>query len=204
MDDAYTTAAGDNNTFHVLNNDLLQFGPPLDQSTLAILTLPEHDVDTEFRVHDNHVHYKTQAGYSGIDSFTYQVCNFSGFCDSAVVVIAVDVPLPPPTPVPPPGCPTTSGCPNAQDDAYTTAAGDKDTFHVLDNDLRQFGGPLDMSTLAILTFPQHDVDTEFSVDGNHVHYEAQTGYSGADSFTYEVCNLVGFCDTATVVITITP
>ena len=104
LDDAYTIAAGDKDTFHVLDNDLNQFGGPFNPNTLAILTFPEHDVDTEFRIRNTHIHYEAQAGFSGIDSFTYQVCNFLGYCDRATVLIAVDVPLPPPTPVPPPGC----------------------------------------------------------------------------------------------------
>lgn len=72
----------------------------------------------------------------------------------------------------------------------------------MDNDITQGNSELNEDTLRILVKPLHDVNSEFRVHGDHVHYEAKANYVGTDSFTYELCNLDGLCDVATVWITI--
>jgi hypothetical protein len=90
VNDAFTQRAGDKKNLKVLDNDVTQGNSELDEDTLRILVPPAHDVNSDFEVHDDHVHYRPRSTYSGPDSFTYEVCNFDGFCDVATVFITVE------------------------------------------------------------------------------------------------------------------
>ena len=61
-------------------------------------------------------------------------------------------------------------------------------------------GNLDPSTATTITLPSHGTVIN---DGNGTFtYTPTAGYSGSDSFNYEVCDSEGLCDSATVNITI--
>jgi len=97
-----------------------------------------------------------------------------------------------------------AGCPLAQDDTYLFAIGERRDLLVLANDQDQGASPLDPDTLTIIDQPDHAVLDRFEVVNGRVHYRAQRDYVGPDSFTYEICNTAGKCDTATVSINISP
>lgn len=199
QDDAYIFFGGEERQLKILDNDLEQSGAPLDESTIEIFLYPEHDIDADFWVHGDHVHYRAQTGYDGVDSFTYRICNEDFQCEVATVTIYIGAVMPPGN------CPSDPGCPSAEDDAYTFVRGQEQQLKILDNDLEQSGSPLDESTLEIFSYPMHDVNPAFGIHGDHIHYRARNGsYTGADSFTYRVCNEDLLCDLATVTISIIP
>lgn len=180
----------------VLENDSNQGNSGLDETTLRIIDLPEHAVTTDFEVHKDHVHYRPESGYLGPDSFTYEICNDDGLCDTATVNLNVSDGAS--------VCPALSGCPLAEDDSYTFAMNQRRNLRVLQNDSNQGNSELDESTLTITDLPDHAVADRFEVSRGRVIYRAKAGYVGPDSFTYEICNAAGLCDEATVEILVTP
>jgi uncharacterized repeat protein (TIGR01451 family) len=90
--------------------------------------------------------------------------------------------------------------PKANDDTLTTSQDSPKSDNVSTNDVYPPG-----STFAKLTDPSHGSVT-FNADGSYT-YTPASGYSGTDSFTYQVCEPApnqALCSTATVHITITP
>ena len=116
--------------------------------------------------------YTPAAGYSGPDSFTYQVSD--GLLSSAVATVSIFVTELPPT---------------ARNDSYTvahdqvlsaTANGYTGAVGVLSNDTDADGDPM---SAVLLTNVQHG-SLIFNSDGTFT-YVPNAGYSGADSFTYQ-------------------
>ena len=84
------------------------------------------------------------------------------------------------------------------DDAATTRTGNKVNVHVLQNDDFQ-GGAADLTTLVVLVAPSNGT---VKVTGENLLYEPEPGFSGTDTMTYRVCSVIGACDSATVVVTV--
>ena len=61
---------------------------PLDEGTLEIVAGPLHA--DAFRVHDDHLHYRSVKDYEGTDTLRYRICNDDGLCDEAMVTITVE------------------------------------------------------------------------------------------------------------------
>ena len=85
--DSVTVDEGKDIKIHVLDNDL-QGNSPLDEDSLVIIVNPSHSSD--FRVHGDHIHYKSDDDYDGIDTLVYRVCNNNGLCDTVTVTINVE------------------------------------------------------------------------------------------------------------------
>ncbi len=131
--------------------------------------------------------YTPAPGYTGTDTFTYTVSDGNGGTDTATVTITVNPATT--TPVPP----------VAADDTATTAEDTPTTINVLTNDN---GTNLDPGTLTITTGPAHGTATVNPATGA-VTYTPAPGYNGTDTFTYQICDTTGACDTATATITVT-
>lgn len=131
--------------------------------------------------------YLPNAGFTGIDSFTY-IISYPGYgSDTATVYITV---TPNNTPLPI----------VANNDAATTTQGDAVTVNVLGNDNNPNGNP--MSVTQIITAPANGTAT-INADGT-ISYTPNTGFSGTDVFTYQVCDTdLNICATATVTVTVT-
>jgi len=126
--------------------------------------------------------YTPTTGYTGVDTFNYTVCDNEAppRCGSTTVTVVVG--------------------PKANDDTLTTSQDSPKSDNVSTNDVYPPG-----STFAKLTDPSHGSVT-FNADGSYT-YTPASGYSGTDSFTYQVCEPApnqALCSTATVHITITP
>ncbi len=84
--DFETVEEGKDTKIQVLDNDD-QGNSPLDEDTLEIITDPLHA--KSFRVHNDHIHYKSDDDYEGVDTIEYRVCNNNGLCDTAILTITV-------------------------------------------------------------------------------------------------------------------
>jgi hypothetical protein len=121
--------------------------------------------------------YTPNAGFSGVDSFTYTVTNPGGGVSTATVTISVT--------------------PTAANDSAFTTAGSPLSGSVAGNDVYATG-----ATFAALLNPSHGTVTMAS-DGSY-QYTPAAGFSGADTFTYRVTNPDGSNATATVTIAVRP
>jgi VCBS repeat-containing protein len=128
--------------------------------------------------------YTPAANFNGLDSFIYQLCDVDNDCDTALVVINV-------TPV--------DDLPVAVNDTDTTNEDTPVSGSVRGNDtLSGDGGNL----ISVVDPPNHGVLT-LDTAGNYT-YTPDANFNGTDTLTYALCDVDGDCDTATLVITVTP
>jgi hypothetical protein len=129
---------------------------------------------------DGTITYTPNAGFVGVDTFTYLACaaGQQQLCASATVTVTV--------------------APSARPDVTRTSADVAIVIPVIDND----GGLL--TPPAVTVAPVHG---QAATSGpNAVLYTPNPGYTGVDLFTYEVCDAEtsGLCDQAVVGIGVFP
>lgn len=71
---------------NVLDNDLAG-SAPLDEDSLTIVVPPAHA--DSYRVHGDHVHYRSVKDFSGLDQLQYRICDEDGRCAQATVVFDI-------------------------------------------------------------------------------------------------------------------
>ena len=185
-DDTAHTPAGTPVAIPVLANDNDPDGDVLSL-TLTPVTAPSNGVVTLLA--DGNVIYTPDAGFSGVDAFVYEVCDGFGACDTAqvaVTVSATDADNMPPTAV--------------ADNSHTLQDTPVDVI-VLPNDVDPEG------QLLTVTSPANPATTQggvFSVTNNIITYTPPAGFTGVDTFVYEVCDVAGACDTAIVTVAVRP
>ncbi|MDY7079704.1 MAG: tandem-95 repeat protein, partial [Chloroflexota bacterium] len=129
--------------------------------------------------------YAPDLDFNGTDSFAYQVCDSDDACDTATVTVLVN---------------TVNDPPVANDDSVTTPEDTPVTIDAVANDV-DVDGNLDPASAAVLGDPANGTVVN-NGDGTF-DYSPDTGFSGDDSFTYQVCDTDDVCDDATVSITVT-
>ncbi len=177
-DDSAITDEGVSVTVPVLLNDADPDGDPLIIESIA--SLPEHG---RVEIRDDQLVYTPNAGFDGVESFTYTVSDTFGGTRTATVFVAV-------TPV--------NDAPLAQDDSSTSVVGTTAVIPVLTNDADTDGDPL---TIVSVTRPTNGTVT---IVGSDVRYQPDDGFTGTDSFTYTISDPSGSLDTATVTVGINP
>ncbi|MDP9387074.1 MAG: Ig-like domain-containing protein [Actinomycetota bacterium] len=184
VDDAYSASEGTTlniNAPGVLGNDS---DPDGDALTASLGTAPANG--TVMLNPNGSFTYTPNAGFNGVDSFTYRASDPSGASDTATVSITVNA---------------VNDAPVAVDDAYTTA---EDTLltvaapGVLGNDTDAEGDAL---TASLATGPANGT-LALNPDGSFT-YTPNANYNGPDSFTYTASDGNGGSDTATVSISVT-
>ena len=180
-DDSATTGEDSPVVIPVLGNDS---DPDGDALTVTSVTDPGHG--TVVINADGTVTYTPDVDYSGPDSFSYQVCDPNGACDSATVTVDV-------TPINDP--------PVANDDLGSTDEDTPVTIPVLGNDT-DVDGTVVASTVVVTVDPSNG-SVVVNADGS-VTYTPDADFSGSDVFSYQVCDDDGACDTATVSVTVNP
>ena len=122
-------------------------------------------------------------GGEGSDSFTYVIEDCAGLRSTGQVNITVLVSNHPPV---------------ANDAAVTTA---EDT--AVEVTLTASDPDGDVLAYAIVSGPSHGAITGFDRATGALIYSPDRNFHGEDTFTFEVCDPNGECDTATVTITVT-
>lgn len=180
-DTAVTSIDTPVNTIVVANDTDPEGG--LVPSSVTIITDGVHG--TAVSNGDGTVTYTPDAGYFGSDVYTYQVCDntpvpLGPLCDTATVTVTIKSP------------------PIAQNDSAVTNQNESVVIDVPANDY-DLDGTIDLTTVTIITPPTNGTLSVNPVNGQ-VTYTPTTGYAGPDSFTYQICDNDGLCDTALVTI----
>ncbi|MEY3052907.1 MAG: protein alpha-antigen precursor, partial [Bacteroidota bacterium] len=179
VDDMYGTPNDTDISNDVSTNDIYPAG-----STFSVITGgdPSDGTLTAFNT-DGTFTYNPDAGFEGLDTFTYQVCMpapNATVCDTAIAVVIVG--------------------PFAVNDTVVTAYQTPKTSTVASNDNYPPGSGFDN-----LTSPANG-DVVLSSNGSYI-YTPDAGFTGIDSFRYTVCLPYpnnSYCDTATVYIVVGP
>ncbi len=191
VDDAETTDIDTPVDVDLLDNDSASNGT-LAPASVNVTVAPAHGSVT-IDPATGKATYAPASGYSGTDVFTYEVCSVEDatVCDTAVATITIN-----------PAAPTITVA--ATDDSKTTELNTAVEVDLLVNDSAT-NGTLDPASVEVTVDPAHGSVTIDPTTGK-VTYTPADGYSGTDTFTYEVCSVedATVCDTAVVTITINP
>ena len=125
--------------------------------------------------------YIPDAGFSGVDTFSYTVSDGNGGTATATVTVSVEA---------------VNGLPVAQDDSEITDKGTSVTLLVLLNDSDPDGDHL---TVESVNQPENGT---VSNDETNVTYTPKAGFSEIDIFDYTVSDGNGGTDTATIVVAV--
>jgi len=183
--DYTTTLSGNLIDINVIEND-----KDIDRDALSLTVTPiiPPTNGTVIMLSNGVVRYKPTSGFTGTDSFTYEICDNISGCSNATVQIKVvaDTPL-------------INEAPIGTQDNFTTFTNTTLTGNVLDNDLDLEGDQLSLSTTLIDT---PDFGQVVPTINGMFSYTPTTSFTGIDQFIYEVCDLGGLCDTITANINI--
>lgn len=175
-DDSATTLLGQPVTIDILANDN---DPDGDVLIITIVTPPQNGSVT---IVSNQLVFTPDAGFTGSDSITYQIDDGNGGRDTATVTINVG-----------PG----NAQPVANDDIATTNVAAPVTIAVLENDRDPDGDALSITLLS------QPANGSAVLNGDSFTYTPEAGFSGTDSFQYQINDGQGGSDTATVIVSVT-
>ena len=189
--DFATTLAGTAVLINVASNDRSSnaAGAPLGAPHFnAGTTSPAHGTVS---IVDGQVRYTPNPGFTGTDTFTYEICTTASTAyptaSCRVETVTVNVL----------GVTTTP-------DAASTTTNTPTTINVRSNDASSHPDLAPLATPTTVTPPANGTVTW--VDGNAL-YAPNTGFNGTDTFTYQVCTTgtPSACSAATTVtVTVTP
>ncbi|WP_428657680.1 Ig-like domain-containing protein [Runella sp.] len=124
--------------------------------------------------------------FVGVVTIPYRVCDPTGLCDDANLIITVS-----------------ARPPVAADDFNNTPINTPVSGNVLTNDDDPQGLPLTVNTTIPTICPPKHGTVVMQANGNYT-YTPTNNFVGTDNFCYVVCSSIGLCDTATVTIDIIP
>ena len=183
-DDIAVTTAPNAVTIRALDNDIDPDGDPLQ---MVAVSTPAHGT-AEILNNGAFITYTPAAGFSGTDTFTYDIDDFRGGTDTGTVTVTVN-----------PGQTPVNGAPVAVDDADSTQPATPVIVGVLLNDTDPDGDALTITAATNGARGRTVVNS-----GLTVTYTPNTGVtSGIDTFTYTISDGRGGLATATVTITVT-
>ena len=175
LDDSATTLPGDPITIDVLSNDSDPEGGAL--TIAGIESGPSNGNVTVNGV----ITYTPNAGFAGIDMFTYSIVDPLGGTDTGLVVVFVNT------------------APVAEDDVAFGAFNNPVVINVLANDTDADGDGL--SVVGIIEEPENG-STEVIDSGQRIRYTPDEGFFGTDRFVYEAADGRGGADQAAVTVTV--
>ena len=175
LDDTIVVDEDSDSSLDILANDS---DPDGDTLTIHSVTQPTNGTLVN---NGSDVTYAPNPDYFGSDSFSYTIVDGNGGSDTAVVNITVN--NDPDDPV--------AGADGASTDENTAV-----TIDVLAND-----SDADGDTISLTGVTQSANGTAVN-NGSDVTYAPATGFSGMDSFTYDISDGNGGSDTATVTVNV--
>ncbi|MGH3088969.1 MAG: Ig-like domain-containing protein, partial [Rubrobacteraceae bacterium] len=164
--------------------------PDGDTLTFSVISGPTHGTLSGTAPN---LTYTPDPDYFGDDAFTFQVDDGSGGTDTAVVNIKVE-PVNDDPVARNDGDPNNLGTPTNTERIQVSKNGSVEV-DVLDNDSDPDGDPL---TPSIVTPPGNGTATVIGTNHKKIKYTANAGFSGNDSFVYEISDGNGGTDQATV------
>jgi hypothetical protein len=171
----------------VLSNDTDAEG--LNSGSVTIVTPPTNGTTIVDPV-TGAITYSPNVGFIGSDTLIYQVCDNGSpvLCDTAIVIITVDV----------------NYAPLANADSPATNEDTPIVINVLSNDTDP-NNNIDPTSVVVVNTPSNGTVSVDPITGA-ITYTPNTNYSGTDTLIYQVCDngTPALCDTAMVVITVSP
>ncbi|MBI1193738.1 MAG: tandem-95 repeat protein [Bacteroidetes bacterium] len=157
----------------VMANDVDVDGD-LDSNSLVIINPPMNGTAVVNPV-THVVQYTPNPNYHGFDQFRYQVADFTGLTNSAQVTITI-YPINDP--------------PVVNDDFDSLLEGSSAFIRVALNDDDPVDplGNINPNSISILTPPSHGSATPLTGPLGRVLYVPTSGYTGLDSFQYQICD----------------
>jgi len=167
-----------------VNINVLANDTGLDDGSLRVAVMAQSTNGTAIVKSNNTITYTPNTGFNGSDSFSYQVKDKDN--DTAVATVSIAI--------------TCINCaiPIATNDTATTERNVPVNINVLANDTG-----LDDGSLQVAVMAQSTNGTAVVKPNNTLTYTPNTGFSGADSFSYQVKDKDNDMATATVSIEIT-
>ncbi len=135
-------------------------------------------------INGDSISYSPDQDYNGLDTIVYQVCDGGGLCDTTIVSITVN-PMPDP--------------PVAVNDTVQLPEDSMIVIDVQINDSDADNDPLVSAVLIDALNGQTAV-----LDNDSIQYTPDQDYNGNDTIFYTVCDPALTCDTAMILITVTP
>ena len=131
---------------------------------------------------DGTVTYTPNAGFSGTDQITYEICDTTALCDNATISVTVSA----------------NQAPSAVNDASSTTENTPVLIDVLNNDSDPEGGIL---SLSISSNPSNG---SVVIQNKKILYTPDIGFVGTDQFNYQICDNAcsPLCDIASVTISV--
>jgi hypothetical protein len=166
---------------NVVANDTDAEQDPISLTSTPVVTPPASGTVTF--VDSNTLNYKPKFGFVGNDVFTYQIKDLRGAIATGTVTVTV-----------------VNRPPVAVDDAVSTPFNTPVTINVLQNDSDPDGHTLALSSTPVVSGPA--VGAKVTVSGNSLIYTPAPGFTGSDSFQYEMQDLYGARARATVSVSI--
>ncbi len=183
--DNYTQIGAEGAWLPVLENDT-DPEDNIDPSTLTIIAGPTHGTTT-VNTQTGEVFYQPTPDFFGHDAFTYRICDTEGACATALVTLQVIA---------------GNTAPVALNDTLTVMDGTMGNIMVSENDTDAEGQRL---TYTLLTTPNASLGTaDLDSDGWFFFDAEPLSYCNTVELEYRVCDPLGACDTALIVIHIIP
>jgi hypothetical protein len=187
VNDSFDANAGIATPFNVLQNDTAPAGSTIDPTTVVIATQPAHGTATRDPV-TGVVTYTATVGFSGTDTFTYNVSDSSGVPSATPATVTVTV------------FNVANAAPVAANESVNTLANTPITnltptaTDIADNSLP-------VTALTLVSQPLHGTAV-VNPDGLTITYTPTANFVGTDTFTYtlkgNVNNLASNTATATL------
>ena len=177
VDDSASVSQNGSVSIDVLANDT-----DADEDTLSVSAVGTPSHGSASVEPGSEILYAPTTGYTGPDSFTYEVTDGVD-TDTGTVTVSVGAVNHPPV---------------ANNDPASTSEAWPVVVDVLANDTDADSNALELSSV---TQPAHGSAV---MNGNSVKYTPSPGFSGTDAFTYDVSDGHGGTDTGTVTVTVSP
>ncbi len=185
LDDAYTMSEDGTLTANVSGNDS-DVDNPASELDWILTDIGNADANGFITFNfDGSITYVPDAGFGGLITFTYRVCDLLAVCDTAVVTIDVG---------------GVNDAPIADDDVFPMNEDGTLNAAVVTNDSDPDGDVLTWTLVSGGTAAANGALT-FNADGSFV-FTPNADFTGTVTFTYEACDPLAACDQAEVTIVV--